>query len=46
MEQAVQNPHDPYVECDETFAQLLHEAGIIQSHPDNPKLVRMTPFHH
>lgn len=46
IEQAVQNPHDPYVECDEKFAQLLYQAGIIQSHPDNPKLIRMTPFHH
>lgn len=46
IEQAVENPHDPYVECDEHFAQLLHRVGIIQTHPDNPKLIRMTPFHH
>lgn len=41
--------HDPYVQAGsiwEPHFQLLLRSGILQRHPDNPALVRITPFHH
>jgi len=50
IEQTIESPYDPYLESNENwyppFVQLLLVLGIIQNHPDNPSLIRMTPFHH
>ncbi|XP_065910906.1 centromere protein K-like [Dysidea avara] len=50
IEKTIESPYDPYLECNENlyppFVQLLLVLGIIQRHPNNPALIRMTPYHY
>ena len=48
ISKALSSPHSPYLPLSSVWpphSNLLLRSGVIQRHPDNPSLIRITPFH-